>query len=122
MNRIALALARRFGHRPAWAIARRIVDRAQLQLIDVSLFLHDFDGQRIAREAIREKEKEEAGRQALSELDALLSRLAAEEKAKTTPVPPPADAERLREAGRVLGQKIIDDVRLRSSTGKPGRN
>jgi len=120
MNRIALAFARRYGHTPAWGFARRVVDRGERYLAGLSLYLYQHDGQRIAREVVREREKEEAGKQALAELDALIARLSAKDKVEA--VPTLEDAERFREAGKALGRKVIEDLCLRASSGKVGRN
>jgi hypothetical protein len=119
-SRVALAVAQRYGNTPAWRAALRIVDRAQDQLRDLWLYLYEHDGQRIAREAVRETEKAEAGKQALSDISALIARLSAKERVEI--VPTPEDAERFRQAGLVLGRKVIDDMLLRGSTGKKGRN
>lgn len=122
MNRVSLALARRYGNTRAWSFARAAVERAIDQFREVSLFLYDFDQQRIAREAVREREKAEAGKQALEEVNALIARLQADEKVEVIPPPTPEEAKRFREAGLALGRKLVEDVRLRASTGKMGRN
>jgi hypothetical protein len=128
MKRIALGLARRFGNTPAWGVALRIVDRAQDHVRDLWLFLYDHDGQRLAREAVRKKEIDEAAKKALAELDALVATVTSEAEVTTTAeveakrAADGAAGERLVEAGRALGLKIIDEVRLRSATGKRGRN
>jgi hypothetical protein len=140
-NRVALALARRYGNTAAWRAALRIVDSAHSQLGEVWSFLYAHDQQRIAREAVRDREKEEAGRQALAELDALIARLkreAAEGAEAVVPAPaatnrtdagnepkdgtPEDDVARLMALGRALGKNLLDDIRLRAATGKAGRS